>query len=69
MVNIMNYKVYIYVITVLLSTYTLAGVNFNKIMKKDKVIEARILVILLSLIMGYLITNFIVDFINVSSIL
>lgn len=64
----MNYKLYIYVISVLLSTYTLSGINFNNIMKKNKIIEARLLVILLSLIMGYLITNFIVDFISVSSI-
>ena len=65
----MNYKLYIYVISVLLSTYTLSGINFSNIMKKNKVIEARLLVLLLSFIMGYLITNFIVDFISVSSII
>ena len=69
MVNIMNYKIYIYVITVLLSTYILSGVNFNSILKKNKVLEARLLVIILSIIMGYLVTNFIVDFINVSKII
>ena len=62
MVNIMQFKIYIYVISVMLSAYTLTGVNFDSIIKKNKKIEARLLVILLSFIMGYLITNFIVDF-------
>ena len=65
----MNYKLIIYIITVLLSTYTLSSINFNNFFKKNKTIEARIFVILLSFIMGYLLTNFIVDFIEVSSIL
>ena len=57
-----QFKIYIYVISVMLSAYTLTGVNFDSIIKKNKKIEARLLVILLSFIMGYLITNFIVDF-------
>ena len=64
----MHYKIFIYVISVLLSTYTLSGVNFDKIMKSNKVIEARILVLLLSFISGYLITNFITDFMSLSKI-
>ncbi len=58
----MQFKIYIYVISVMLSAYTLTGVNFDSIIKKNKRIEAILLVILLSFIMGYLITNFIVDF-------
>jgi uncharacterized integral membrane protein (TIGR02327 family) len=69
MVIILNYKTYLYVIFVLLSTYALSGVNFDKIMKSNHPLEARIIVILLSFITGYLITNFIVDFISVSKIL
>ena len=69
MVNIMNYKLILYIITVLLSTYTLSSINFNNFFKKDKRVEARIFVLLLSFIMGYLLTNFIDDFIEVSSIL
>jgi uncharacterized integral membrane protein (TIGR02327 family) len=64
----MNYKVYLYVINVLLSTYALSGINFNKIMKSNKPIESRIIVIILSFILGYLFTNFIVDFLNASKI-
>jgi len=68
MENIMNYKVYLYVINVLLATYALSGINFDKLMKNNHHIEARIMVILLSFILGYLITNFIVDFLAVSKI-
>jgi uncharacterized integral membrane protein (TIGR02327 family) len=65
----MNYKAYLYVITVLLSAYALSGVNFDNFIKKNKALEARILVIITSLIMGYLLTNFITDFFNVSSLI
>ena len=64
----MNYKVYLYVINVLLATYGLSGINFDKIMKSNHHIEARVIVILLSFIVGYLITNFIVDFLAVSKV-
>ncbi len=65
----MNYKAYIYVISVLMSAYALSGVNFDNFIKKNKALEARVLVVLLSLSLGYLITNFITDFLNVSSII
>ena len=65
----MNAKVYIYIITTLLSAYTLTGINFNKFWNNKKTIEARIFIILLSLIMSYLLTNFIVDFFSSSKIL
>ena len=65
----MNYKAYIYVITLLISIFALSGVNFDGFIKTNKAIEARILVILLSLGLSYLTTNFITDFISVSSII
>ena len=65
----MHYKIYIYVITVLLSTYTLSGINFEKFIKKNKVIEARILVLILSFALSYLVTNFISDFLSLSKII
>ena len=64
----MNAKVYIYILTTLLSAYTLTGINFNKFWNYKKTIEARIFIILLSLIMSYLLTNFIVDFLSSSKI-
>ncbi len=65
----MNYKAYIYVVTLLMSIYALSGVNFDRFIKTNKAIEARLLVILISLATSYLVTNFITDFINVSSII
>ena len=43
-----------------------SGVNFEKIMKKDKVIEARFLIMSLSCAMAYLLTNFVYDFLNLA---
>ena len=64
----MPYKIYLYVIFVMLSTYALSGINFDKIMKKNKPIEARILVIIFSFIIGYLLTNFVTDFLSITKI-
>lgn len=65
----MNYKAYIYVVSVLLTAYTLSGINYDKFIKKNKVLEARLLVLILSFSIGYLITNFITDFLEVSRII
>ena len=62
----MNYKVYVYVITLIASMFVLNGVHFEKIMKKNKIFEASALYIMISVSMSYLLTNFIVDFIEVS---
>lgn len=67
--NIMNYKAYIYIITLLLSAFAASGINFDNFIKTNKAIEARVLVILISVAMSYLATNFITDFISVSSII
>ena len=60
----MSLKVYIYVITLLVSAYAISGLNFDAFIKKNKAIEARVLVILLSMSISYLVTNFIYDFIS-----
>ena len=65
----MNAKVYIYMITSLLSAYTLTGINFSKFWNTKKSIEAKIFVILLSLIMSYALTNFITDFLSASKMI
>ena len=64
----MNYKAVIYVITTLLSAYSLSGINYDGFIKTNKALEARILVLLLSLALSYLVTNFITDFIISTSI-
>lgn len=65
----MNLKLYFYVFFVMMSAYALTGVNFDALMKKNKIWEARILVIILSLVIGYLLTNFVYDFFSLSKII
>ena len=65
----MDYKVYLYVFFTLLSAFALSGINFDKIIKKNKALETRIMVMLLSFICGYLVTNFIADFLTLSRII
>ena len=60
----MNYKIYLYSIFLFLSIFILSGVNFEKIMKKNKTIEANLLVIALSCILSYLLTNYVLSFLN-----
>lgn len=60
----MDIKVYLYVFFTIMSVFILNGVNFNGIMKKGKEIEAKLLVLVLSFALSYLLTNFVLDFIN-----
>ena len=65
----MNYKMLVYVFNIMLCIFSLSGINFEKIIRKNKVVETRILVIVLGLILAYLLTNFIFDFLGVSKII
>lgn len=60
----MNYKVYLYVFFTFLSIYSFSAIDFSKILRPNKNIEARIIVFILSFAFSYLVTNFIYDFIN-----
>ena len=64
----MNYKIYVYVISILISVFSLTGVNFEKITRKNKITEIRVLVLILGFILGYLLANFIFDFVEVTSV-
>ncbi len=59
----MNIKIYLYVIFTGLSIFALSGINFNGLFKKNKEIEARLLIMLLAFALGYLATNFAYDFV------
>jgi uncharacterized integral membrane protein (TIGR02327 family) len=65
----MNYKTYIYIVSVLLSTFAISGINFNNMFRKNKVVEARVLVVLLVLALGYLVGSFVITFIECSKIM
>lgn len=60
----MNYKVYLYAIFLFVSIFALSGINFEKFMKRNKVLEARLLIFILSFALSYMLTNFICDFLN-----
>ncbi len=62
------YKLILYIVFSFLAAFALTGINFNNIIKKNKTIEVRILVIILSLSIGYLLTNFVLDFVNITRI-
>lgn len=62
----MNYKLLIYVFNIMLCIFSLSGINFEKFIKRDRVWETRILVMILSLVLAYLLTNFIFDFLSIS---
>lgn len=58
----MDYKIYLYIFFSMLSAFALSGINFEKIIRKNRIWQTRILVLLLSLVMGYLVTNFVLEF-------
>ena len=58
-------KLILYIVFTFIAAYGLSGINFNVFFKKDKIIEARVLVIILSLSFGYLLTNFVLDFTSI----
>ena len=62
----MDYKIYLYAVFVFLSIFIFSGVNFEKIMKKNKVIETKLLVMCLSIALSYLLTNFVYGFLNLN---
>ena len=64
MANIMDNKVYIYMIMLFLTSFALSGINYNNLFKANHKIEARIFVMLIALAISYLAARFIIDFLN-----
>ena len=65
----MNYKLMIYMLSVLFTTFGMASVDLNRFFKQGKVIEANIFAILIILAISELVSNFIINFLEVSKIL
>lgn len=65
----MNYQVLLYIAMILLSVYSLSGLNIGHLFKTNHVLEAKIFIIIISVIMGYLLTNFVLNFIEKSKII
>ena len=62
------YKTIVYFLSVLLSVFIISGINFNNFFKKNHVWEARLFVLVISCIMGYLFGSFIIEFLSISAI-
>lgn len=62
----MSYKIFIYVISLFTCAYAVTGINFEKFIRKNKIVETRFLGMVLSIGLAYLVANFIIDFINFS---
>ncbi len=58
----MDYKIYVYLFFTMLSAFALSGINYEKFIKKNRIWETRILVMLLSFVLGYLSASFILEF-------
>ncbi len=61
-------KIYLYTIMLFFSIWVLDAVDFDKFLKKNKVIQARILYLLISIVLAYIIVNFIYDFYTISKL-
>lgn len=65
----MNYKTYIYIVSVFLSVFALSGINFTNFFKKNKEIEAKIFVFIVTFALAYLLGTFVIEFIECSKLL
>ncbi|MBE6140096.1 MAG: DUF1146 domain-containing protein [Firmicutes bacterium] len=60
----MNYKIYIYIIMTMIATFGITSLNFESIVRKNKYWETRVLAMSLSFSLGYLMSQFIINFLN-----
>ncbi len=63
------YKVLIYILSVLICTFAISGINFNNFFKKEHTSEAKIFVFIIIAALGYLLGRFIIEFLDASKIL
>lgn len=63
----MNVKLILYVVILPLSLYALDSLNIENKFKKNKIYQARLLVLFLAMSMSYLVVNFLIDVFMYSS--
>lgn len=63
----MSIKLILYILSVPFILWLLDSININNIFKKNKVIEAKVLYIVVAFILSYLLVNFITDFVDITS--
>lgn len=57
-------KTILYLVVAVITMWALDGVRINDIFKKNRIIQARIMYLFLTLSITYLVVNFIYDFLN-----
>lgn len=65
----MSLEFILYVIFFLLSVYILLSSRIEKFFKQGKILEIRLAVIIISMCISYLATNFIISFLEVSKVI
>ena len=65
----MNYKLIIYSVCMIISAFAISSVDLNRFFKKNKVIEANVLAILMIIALAELVSSFIINFLEVSRLL
>jgi uncharacterized integral membrane protein (TIGR02327 family) len=60
----MSYKIYLYVIFTFLSVFAISGIDFKKFIIPGRNVQAKILALILAFSLGYLLTNYVIDFLN-----
>jgi len=65
----MNIKTILYVVIVPLTIWALESLNINQFFKKNRYYQSRILYLILSLGLSYLVVNFFYDFFTYSKII
>ncbi len=55
-------KIYLYTFCTMVCAFALTSVNFEKFIRKNKVLEARLLYFVLSFVLGYLLAEFLSSF-------
>ncbi len=57
----MNYKIILYAIFTFLCIFMLSGINYEKFMRKGRILEVKFIILFMSMAISYLLTNFVWD--------
>ena len=63
--HIMNYKLILYVVFTFVAAFGVSAINFNGWIRSGKRMEAIVLALSLTFSLGYLLTNFVLEFLNI----
>ena len=58
------YNLLLYILVLIMVIWAMDGININHIFKTNKILQARVFYIMIIFSITYLVSNFIIDFIN-----